>query len=304
VALVDAVTVAYNSRAELRGCVEPLVAAPEINVIVVDNDSPDADVETIADLSLTVIREETNSGFGRGCNRGWRTGGAPFVLFVNPDARIDVDSVTRLVSSLADDSRVGAAVPRILSEDGSLEFSLRRFPRLRSTFAQALFLHRLFPTAGWVDEVIRDPSSYEHVTEAEWASGACMLVRRSLLEQIDGFDEGFFLYCEDKDICKRLWNAGYSVRFQPAAVCRHIGGASGDRSALLPVLAASRLRYARKHRSRPAAAIERIGIALSSLTHTIVSRSGAPRRRGHLRALLVTTVPGFVSFRNGSRTHT
>jgi GT2 family glycosyltransferase len=138
-----------------------------------------------------------------------------------------------------------------------------------------------------VDEVVRDPVAYERPAVVEWVSGACMLVRRDLLKLVGGWDEGFFLYCEDIDLCKRIHDAGFEVRYEPTCVVVHTGGASGARSALLPTLAESRLRYARKHRNRWWRLLERIGFALGSFTHVVVSRGGLATRAGHARSLKV-----------------
>jgi GT2 family glycosyltransferase len=260
-----------------------------VHPIVADNASTDDGLEAIADLPVEILRLERNGGFARGCNAGWRAGDAPFVLFVNPDAALEESSLRRLVDVLEAQPRTGIVAPRILEADGSLDFSQRRFPRLRSTYANALFLHRLFSRAVWASELVRDPAAYEQPGAPEWVSGACMLVRRRVLELLDGWDEGFFLYCEDKDLCKRARDAGHDVRFEPGAVAVHVGGASAPRASLFPVLTASRIRYARKHRGRVAAALERGGIALGALTHIVVSRGGRAARAGHARSLLVAS---------------
>src|SRR6266511_3110398 len=135
----------------------------------------------------------------------------------------------------------GGVAPRIVHTDGTLDYSQRRFPRLRSTYAQALFLHRLFPRATWTDEVIREDEAYARRGSPDWVSGACMLMRRSVLEELNGLDEGFFMYCEDIDLCRRLRRAGYDLVFEPDARVLHEGGASAPRTSLLPVLASSRL---------------------------------------------------------------
>jgi hypothetical protein len=282
---VDVVVVSYNSSGELRGCVESLAGQPGLNVIVVDNASSDGSLDTVADLPLDAVALETNGGFGHGCNAGWRRGSAPYVLFLNPDARILPESLERLAAVLDERPDAGAAAPRITEADGALDYSLRRFPRLRSTYARALFLHRVFPAADWTDELIRDPSAYREAGSPDWVSGACVLVRRSALEALGGFDEGFFMYCEDVDLCRRLWDAGHEVLYEPAAEVSHIGGASAPRASLLPVLAASRLRYAAKHMGPAAALVERAGIALEALTHVVVSGGGRAARAGHARAL-------------------
>jgi hypothetical protein len=285
--LVDVVVVSFNSRPSLRACVEPLAGLDGVRVIVVDNASTDGSLDALAALPVTTLRLDRNGGFAVGCNRGWRAGDAPFVLFLNPDARIDEGSLRCLVRALDAAPAVGASAPKIVHADGSLDFSQRRFPRLRSTYAAAFFLHRLFPRAGWADEVVRDQEAYAVERSPDWVSGACILVRRNALEELGGLDEGFFLYCEDKDLCWRLRRAGYDVRYEPRAVCVHEGGVSGSRSALLPVLAASRLQFARKHGGRAVALLERIGVGLYALLRVLLSRGGLAARAGHARAFWV-----------------
>jgi hypothetical protein len=287
VVLVDAVVVSYRSAGTIRGCVQPLAGSDWVKVIVVENASDDGALEAVADLGIVAVRLEHNLGFAYGCNRGWERGVAPYVLFLNPDAQLEPGGLRALVAVLDDDPSVGLVAPRIVDADGTLDHSQRRFARLRSTYAQALFLHRVLPHAEWTDQVVRDPSAYETRHPAEWVSGACMLVRRPALEEIGGWDEGFFLYGEDQDLCRRLWSAGRAVCFEPGAQALHVGGASAPRAGLLPVLAASRIRYARKHRSRVAAAAERVGVGLGALTHALLTGKSRSWRAGHLRALQV-----------------
>ena len=282
---IDVVVVSYNSETTLRGCVEQLATAPDIHVIVVDNASRDGSLETVGELAVTAVALDTNRGFASGCNRGLAAGSAPAVLFLNPDARIEPDAVRRLAAVLDERTEAGLVAPRVLDDAGALDYSLRRFPRLRSTYARAVFLHRIFPRQPWADEVVRDPTAYGSAHAVEWISGACVLARRRTLEEIGGWDEGFFMYGEDVDLCRRMQSAGWSVRFEPGAEVVHIGGVSAPRAQLLPTLAASRLRYARLHRSRPAAEADRVGIAFGELTHALLSTKGPETRAGHWQAL-------------------
>ena len=298
--LADVVVVSFNSSHHLRSCVEPLHGIADIRLIVVDNASTDASLATLRDLEgLISIAAVENRGFASGCNIGWRAGSAPAVIFLNPDARIDEASVRALARALESSQRVGAVAPRIVRTDGSLDFSLRRFPRLRSTYAQAVFLHRLLPRANWVDEVVRTSDDYEHPHTVDWVSGACVMVRRDVLEQIDGLDEGFFHYCEDTDLCRRIWNAGREVWYEPRAAAIHEGGRSSPRDRLLPRLAASRVRYAHKHRRPAAALLERGGVALGALSHALVGRGGRARRASYVGAFRAALGP--VRVRRGSQ---
>jgi N-acetylglucosaminyl-diphospho-decaprenol L-rhamnosyltransferase len=288
---VDVVVVSYNSRDRLRNCVEPLTAIEGVHPIVVDNASPDGSLEVVRDLPIQAIQLDENRGFAAGTNAGWRVGGSPYVLLLNPDATLDAASLARLVSVLEEEARVGAAAPRIRRHDGSFEHSMRRFPTLRSTYARAFFLHRLFPGAAWAGELVLDPEAYTRPASPDWVSGACLLVRRSVLERLGGLDEGFFMYCEDKDLCRRMYDLGYELRFEPSALAVHEGGASAPRPALLPVLAESRVRYARKHFGPVRALLERAGIALSAATHAVVSRGGRAQRAGHVASLRAALRP-------------
>jgi GT2 family glycosyltransferase len=283
--LADVVVVSYNSRDELRECIEPLARDSSLHVIVVDNASSDDSLGSVRDLPAELVALDENGGFAHGCNEGWRRGGAPYVLFLNPDARIEPAGLARLVEVLEGNERAGLVAPRLVNDHGGLEYSQRRFPRLRSTYSRALFLHRLFPMSSWSDEVVRNPERYEEPGSTEWVAGACVLVRRDVLERIGGWDESFFLYCEDIDLCKRIQTAGFEVRYEPSAVAVHIGGMSAPRFGLYPTLAASQIRYARKHRSRPAALMERAGLGLSALTHLALGRGGKAARAGHARSL-------------------
>jgi len=289
-ACVDVVVVSYCSRDTLRGCVAPLAGAPGVNVIVVDNASPDDAVDTVADLAgLDVVRAGRNGGFSSGCNAGAAAGSAPYVLLLNPDAVLQPEALGKLVAVLESDDLIGLVSPKLLGPDGEVALSQRRFPRLRSSFAQALFLHRLLPS---LDEIVREPAAYEGTGSPDWVSGACMLIRRSALDEIGGMDEDFFLYCEDTDVCMRLREAGYAIRFEPSVRADHIGGASGSRSRLRPVLACSRVTYARKHFRWPAPLIEAFAVALGEGVHAAVKLRRPEQVRGHLAALRAVVLGG------------
>jgi N-acetylglucosaminyl-diphospho-decaprenol L-rhamnosyltransferase len=275
---VDVVVVSYNSRATLRRCVMPLAGVEGVNVTVVDNASPDKSLEVIADLPVHAVQSGRNGGFAFGCNIGWRFGDAPQVLFLNPDATVDLGSVNALCRVLDRFAAVAAVGPRIIDESGELDHSQRRFPRLRSTYAQALFLHRVFRGAQWTDEVMRDPVAYETSGLPDWISGACVLVRRHWLYILDGLDEQFFMYCEDIDLARRLRDQGMRVAYEPAATVVHQGGGSSSGGELRPALTTSRIRYASKHRGGVSASVERLGVALGELTHAVAHARDERRR--------------------------
>ena len=174
---VDVVTVAYNSRETLRACVEPLAQLPWVSVTVVDNASPDDSAAVVADLPVRTIRAPRNGGFAYGCNLGAEAGQAEFVLLINPDASIDSRGLGKLVDALRADSDAGGRGTPDLGEGGRLQRTQGRFPRLRSTYSQAMGLHRLAPRAAWASELVKEPGAYARPTTPDWLSGGCVLLR-------------------------------------------------------------------------------------------------------------------------------
>lgn len=283
---VDVVVVAYNSRQTLRACVEPLVGLESARVTVVDNDSPDDSAAAVADLDVQVIRAPRNGGFAYGCNLGIAAGSAEFVLLLNPDATIDAASLAVLVQRLRSDAQLGGVGPRTIDDSGRLAFTQRRFPRLRSTYAQGLFLHRAAPGASWSDDAIRDPHAYEQPGSPDWISGCCVLLRREAVDAVGGLDEGFFLFAEETDLFRRLTAAGWRAGFEPRAAACHAGDGSGSPDATEHFRTYSRVRYARKHHGRAVALFEATGLALGGLAHAAVWVHRPVRARAHLRSAL------------------
>jgi len=284
---VDVVVVTYNSRDHARACVAPLAEDQRLNVVVVDNASNDGTPETLADLPLTLVRSSTNGGFAAGCNIGWRKGSAPFVLFLNPDARADPFAVLELARVLDQNPSVGAAGPRLVDEHGSLQHSQRRFPTLTATIAHAFFVHRLLPKTS-LNYDVADPRAYETRRSVEWLSGACLLVRRSVLDELDGFDERFFMYCEDMDLCSRVHALGLDVVYVPTVTVSHAGGASAPRATTVRTMMTSRLLYAEKHRGTAGLALERAALTADSLLHALFTSQGAAARRGYASSAWLT----------------
>ena len=277
----DVVIVAYNSADTLRACVEPLARDPSLSLVVVDNASSDDGARTVADLDVNLLGSTRNLGFAGGCNLGWRSGTSPFVVFVNPDVRAVPDDLLRLADALHD-PEVGVAAPRILNDDGSVQHSQHRFPSLRSSWLQAVFLHRALGGSSWANEDVVEPGAYERAGSPDWVGGACIALRRDTLELLDGFDERFFMYCEDMDLCRRTRDLGLRVEYRPTATIFHTGGVSAPRPQRMEMLTRSRVLYAA--RFDPGL---RYGLFVAALALGLALRAALDRRhRGvHLGGL-------------------
>ncbi len=279
---VSAIVVSYEAQDHLGACLASLRdhGGPGLETIVVDNASRDgsADLVARAHPEARLVRNATNAGFGRACNQGAALASAPDLLFLNPDARLTPGALDALLRALDEDPGVGVVGPRTLSDDGTPQLS----------FGPALGL-----VAEWRQRRLvrgvreRDPEVLRRVEamtaaagEPDWVSGSCLLIRRSAFERVGGFDEAFFLYEEDVDLCLRVRAAGWRVRFEPRAVVRHALGRSMARNPARARLEyhRSHLHYYRKHNGALATAVLRAAMALRLLSSLF--RSPAPPDHG------------------------
>jgi hypothetical protein len=156
-----------------------------------------------------------------------------------------------------------------------------------------LFLHHVAPRAQWSDEMVRDPTAYDQPATPDWISGCCVLLRREAVLAVGGLDEGFFLYSEEIDLFRRLAHRGWRVGFEPRATAWHEGHGSASANATAPILAASRVRYARKHHGDIVAVFEGIGTALGAVNRAALWLREPARARGHLLAARAATRAAF-----------
>ncbi|MDQ6725356.1 MAG: glycosyltransferase family 2 protein [Actinomycetota bacterium] len=242
--------VSYNSRDCLPECVRSLRSEGVAEVIVVDNASLDGSIEAVlaSDPGVTVVATGANLGFGSGVNRGVEETTGDHLLILNPDTVVEPGTVKALTEALDRDPGLAAVGPRIENVDGTLYPSVRSFPNLWVATGHA-FLGLVWPTNPFSRRYrMLDLDHGRPVSEVDWVSGACMLVRRSAFEAVGGFDESYFMYVEDVDLCWRLGQAGWRIGYDPAGRVVHALGAS---SRLMPyrMIAAhhrSLLRFATK----------------------------------------------------------
>ncbi len=227
-----AVIVNYESGSALARCVEGLRSDGIAEVVVVDNGSLDGSLEQLLRgfPDAEVLVPGRNLGYGAAANRGMAATSAPSVLICNPDLEVRPGAVAALARALEDDPGCAVLGPLIRNPDGDRYPSARAFPSLVDAAGHALF--------GLLAPDNRFTRSYQkaHLETAtggpevvDWVSGACFLVRRSAYEQVGGFDESYFMYAEDVDLCWRLGRAGWRVIYLPTAEVTHWQGISTDR---------------------------------------------------------------------------
>jgi N-acetylglucosaminyl-diphospho-decaprenol L-rhamnosyltransferase len=227
---VSAVVVNHEAGEALLECVASLRAEGVDEVIVVDNASSDGSPEALVstDQSVRLVQTGTNLGYGAAANRGIAMGASDLVLVSNPDVAVHRGALRALVEVLEQDATLAIAGPRILEADGTRYPSARRFPSLLDAAGHAL-LGDLVPANRFTRRYRMGDLEADNVAEVDWVSGACFLARRRALEELGGFDETYFMYAEDADLCWRARRAGWGVAYVPAAVVTHQQGISTAR---------------------------------------------------------------------------
>ena len=247
--MVSAVIVAYRTPAEVAAAVASLRGqnrAPD-EIIIVDNGASEgAPLSRVVDLpGLTIEQPTTNLGFGAGCNVGAQAAAGDLLLVMNADVVLARDALERLVPRLEEDHRVAVVGPKILS-NGAVQPSARAFPTVRTGFfGRRSVATRILLRAGRLPMEL-NPTRGRAGT-VDWVSGACMMVRTEAFRQVGGFDDCYWMYWEDADLCRRLRNAGWKVAYEPGAVVDHATGASGTSERTIRAFHDSAARFAERH---------------------------------------------------------
>ncbi|MEK7322536.1 MAG: glycosyltransferase family 2 protein [Pseudomonadota bacterium] len=235
--LISAVIVNYNAGPHLMECIRATL--PQVNeLLIVDNSSSDLSIENCKlhfndEPLLTITCNNINLGFAAACNIGFFQARGDFVLFLNPDCRLDAGAVSELLRVLKSDAVIGMVGGLLVNPDGSEQGGGRRaVPTPWRSLVRALGLNRfakLWPTL-FFDFHLHKQSLPDRPIKVEAISGACMLVKREAVDDVGLWDEGYFLHCEDMDWCMRFRQKGWKIMFVPdAKVVHHKGTCSKSR---------------------------------------------------------------------------
>jgi GT2 family glycosyltransferase len=279
--MISVVVVNWNSGPLVEQCVRSLwVHAAGCEIVLVDNASDDGSLDFLSKREhiLRLHRNGQNLGFAAASNIGWRLCHGDPVLFLNPDAQCTEGAVPRLAETLLDDESVWAAGGLLTDPAGKAQrgFNVRAFPTIASLAAEMLLLEEIWPGNPWTRRYRMSGWDHSKITEVDQPAGACLMVRRRILERLGGFDEAFRpAWFEDVDLCKRIRNDGGRILFQPAARFLHQGGVSLRRISWYDFLRhyhGNQLRYFTKHCSPGSAAKARRLIVAGLRLRAWVSR--------------------------------
>src|SRR5215211_5361776 len=241
---VSAVVVTYNGLPWIERCLESVRG---LETVVVDHGSTDGTIELVERRfpDAVVLRRE-NRGYGAGLNAGLHTSVGDYVLLLNSDAWAEEGAVERLVAFADAHPRAALVGPRGCNPDGTRQLTVRAFPTLWRLATEYLFLRKLAPRSRALNAFYAGGLDLSRAQKADWVMGFAMLVRREALEEVGGFDESFFMFSEETDVCRRLWDAGWEVWYDPEAEFTHVASAThGGR--MFDENVRGHLRYLGKH---------------------------------------------------------
>jgi len=277
---LDIVIVNWNTGLQLRDCLQSILLASPASVlrlrqcVVVDNASADGSADGLdgLHLPLTIIRNHENKGFAYACNQGAKLADSEYILFLNPDTRLFPDSLVKPLHFLEGkhNEHVGILGIQLVDENGVIQRNVARFPTPKSLFYQMLGLDRLWPRR-YQPHFMTDWNHRES-REVDQVTGAFYLVRREVFEELEGFDERFFMYFEDLDFAYRVKQAGWRSYYLTDAQALHYGGGASYqvKAKRLHYVLNSRVLYVAKHFGVPSA----LRILIASLTVEFWARIG------------------------------
>lgn len=251
---LSVIIVSWNVRELLKRALHSITNSwgerPGLEIIVVDNASSDGTPAMVErDFpDVTLIASPENRGYGAGNNQGIAAARGEYILVLNPDVELVSDALPRLVDFAEIRPEVGLVAPQLLTPEGEIQSSRRRFPTLPVLFLESTWLQMLLPERSLRHYYAKDAPDTS-TQSLDWVQGAAMLVRRSVVEKVGGFDEAFFMYSEELDWCRRIKEAGWEIVYYPEARIIHHEGKSSEQ--VVPArhiyFQSSKIHYTRKY---------------------------------------------------------
>lgn len=235
---ISIIIVSFNTLDLIRDClysIELNKGILKVEVIVVDNHSRDQTVSTLKKEFPEVILIENieNLGFARACNQGAKKAKGKYLLFLNSDTKLFSETLEKMRNYLENHPKVGIVGPKQFKNEKVITGSQGNQPTLWHFFLDALLLTKLhFLQKIFKFQFINPPHpAYESTHKIYYVSGSCLMISKKLFDKLEGFDEHFFFYLEDLDLCRRVWQEGLEIIFLHEASMLHYGGGSGSHRA-------------------------------------------------------------------------
>ncbi len=229
---ISVLIVSYNVKQYLLQCIDSIFRSDysdKIEIIIVDNHSFDGSTKAISEKfpDVVIINNQKNVGFGKAVNQASKAASGDYLLILNPDTVVQENTISTFMNYASENTQVGIAGPKILNSDGSLQLAAKRsFPTMGVSLPKLLGLSILFPKSRWANRYNLTYLDPDKIHSVDAISGSCMFMRRDLFESLNGFDERFFMFGEDLDLCYRVKQTGKEIHYIPETQIIHYKGES------------------------------------------------------------------------------
>lgn len=225
------IIISFNTKDLLRECLEAIIKEAKgisNEIIVVDNASKDgsADMVQTSFPSVCLVRNSTNLGFGAANNVGFKMARGKYIVLLNSDAFLHPGALKKALLKVQSDPSIGMVGGRLVGRDGAWQPSARQFPSLLNEFLHLFGLATKFPHSRFFGKADNTWRRFDEPFETDWVPGAFAIMPKKVLDEVGYFDENFFLYYEEVDLCKRIKSAKYKIWYWPDIVVTHLGGES------------------------------------------------------------------------------
>lgn len=259
--ILSVVIVTWNSEEDIAECLGSIYNEHydeeklKIETIVIDNKSSDNSVAVtenfikIFPYDVKIIKNDENLGFTKGCNQGIRVASGNFIMLLNPDTQIQNDALQKLLDYLKSRDEVGAIAPQLLTRNKSVQYSCRTFPKYKDLFFEISRLSAVFSSSDFFARWKMKYFEHEELTEVEQPMAAALMIKGEILKKMNYLDERFYMFFNDIDTCKQIYDLGYKIVFYPDAKIYHKIGTSilKDRARMIRAWNEDCLRYFKKH---------------------------------------------------------
>lgn len=220
--LASAIVLNYKSYRDSVRCVEALLKQTSpLEILLIDNHSDDASTQYLRNryrehAQVRVLEAAKNLGYGQGNALAIAQAQGEFLLIINPDNELEPEGLQKMIHVLQQDATIGLVAPRLVHPDGTVRDSARRFPTLWDIIRKRTILGKVKVKT----KESEHPNLDRNLIDIDWVAGACFVMRKSLFQELGGFDPRFFLFFEDTDLCRRVWQAGKRVVYAPSITAK------------------------------------------------------------------------------------
>lgn len=267
---ISFVILTYNSEAFIDKLINSLflfleedIQEDRAEVIVVDNNSEDNTVPLVKKIkNITLLENKTNLGFSKGINRGVSVAKSNYVVIINPDTELKEGNFYKVLEQFKNDEKLAVIGGKIIGKNDKYEKSAGKFLKTFEIMLMSLGL----------DEVFEVRFSPDKLQEVDFVSGAFMIIKKSIFDELSGFDENLFMYVEDMEFCYRVKKAGYKVIFDPNIIIFHNSHGSSSRGFAIKNIYIGLLYFQKKHGNSLSFLLVKILLCLKARSLVLVGR--------------------------------